>query len=305
MAPQGGKTFISYARDDSEFALKLAGDLRAAGANVWLDRFDIPVGADWPRAVQEALDSCSNCLVVLSPASVGSNNVMAEMNFALDEGKRIFPVLYQECKRPFRVRSSHHADFTTDYQAGFSALVSVLDVERAPPPEARIDSPLEKTMSNPRYTSDLKSLELNNFDLSTILDQETILLVVGIWIGAELLDRPVAELLRDEIDRRGGTNRCRRGIVVTDRECIDNSELRVYPAIAIGGPSANSLTRELDETAPRNSKWSVGRMNGVFVAGPPPRVGLWGPNATNGRLSAERYIGRSDGLESFLKLAWK
>jgi isopentenyl diphosphate isomerase/L-lactate dehydrogenase-like FMN-dependent dehydrogenase len=49
-APSAGernRTFISYAREDSEFALKLVRDLRQAGANVWLDRTDIPVGQNW------------------------------------------------------------------------------------------------------------------------------------------------------------------------------------------------------------------------------------------------------------------
>jgi hypothetical protein len=117
-AAQSGKTFISYAREDAEFALKLTGDLRKSGANLWLDRFDIPVGKNWPRAVEEALDSCGQFLVILSPASVGSDGVSAELNFALDEGKRIFPVLYKDCKRPFRIRSSQYADFTADYQTG-------------------------------------------------------------------------------------------------------------------------------------------------------------------------------------------
>lgn len=30
--------FISYSREDSEFALKLAQDLRAAGAHIWMDQ---------------------------------------------------------------------------------------------------------------------------------------------------------------------------------------------------------------------------------------------------------------------------
>jgi hypothetical protein len=129
---QNARTFISYAREDSEFALKLAGDLRRAGASIWLDRFDIPVGKHWPQAVEEALDSCSQFLAILSPASVGSHNVIAELNFALDEGKRIFPVLCHECRRPFRIRALQYADFTGDYDRGFGELRKALGVERKP-----------------------------------------------------------------------------------------------------------------------------------------------------------------------------
>ena len=137
-------TFISYAREDAAFALKLAADLRKAGANIWIDRFDIPVGKNWPRAVQEALDSCSHFLIILSPTSVGSDNVLAELNFALDEGKQIFPVLYQECKRPFRVRAAQYADFTAGYQTEFSALLKAMAVEQMP---ETVAEPLETAPS--------------------------------------------------------------------------------------------------------------------------------------------------------------
>ncbi len=56
---------------------------------------------------------------------------MAELNFAVDEGKEVFPAVYKECKRPFRIRSAQYADFTEDYELGLSALVKALIVERA------------------------------------------------------------------------------------------------------------------------------------------------------------------------------
>jgi formylglycine-generating enzyme required for sulfatase activity len=123
------RTFVSYARADAEFALKLVADLRKAGVDLWFDRTDIPVGKNWPRAVQDALYSCGQFLVIISPASTGSDNVMAELDFALDEGKRIFPVLQKECRRPFRIRNIQYADFTADYRSGLSELLKALAVE--------------------------------------------------------------------------------------------------------------------------------------------------------------------------------
>src|ERR1017187_6712201 len=69
MPAESTRSFISYAREDAEFALKLAADLRQAGVNVWVDRFDIPVGKNWPRAVEEALDSCGQFLVIRHAAA--------------------------------------------------------------------------------------------------------------------------------------------------------------------------------------------------------------------------------------------
>jgi hypothetical protein len=135
MAPPAGnpRTFISYAREDSEFALKLATDLRAAGADIWLDRFDITVGDPWPQAIDKALDECGQFLVILTRASTGSQNVMAELNSAVDEGKRILPVLREECRIPFRIRAVHYANFTGDYESGLAELLPAIGVRQTPP----------------------------------------------------------------------------------------------------------------------------------------------------------------------------
>ncbi len=62
--PPENHIFLSYARDDHQFALKLAQDLRSAGINIWVDQFDIPKGGHWDRAVQKALKSCQSLLVM-------------------------------------------------------------------------------------------------------------------------------------------------------------------------------------------------------------------------------------------------
>jgi hypothetical protein len=61
---------FSYAREDSETVLRLANDLREAGADVWLDQVDILVRQRWDSAVEEALAACQGMIVVLSPESV-------------------------------------------------------------------------------------------------------------------------------------------------------------------------------------------------------------------------------------------
>ena len=89
MAAQPPKTFFSYAREDAEFALKLAKDLKSAGANIWVDKLDIAAGEPWDDSVQTALTTHPSFLVVLSPASVESKNVKDEIAFALDHKKKI------------------------------------------------------------------------------------------------------------------------------------------------------------------------------------------------------------------------
>lgn len=126
MAETQELAFFSYAREDSTFALKLAKDLKAAGLSIWIDQLDINPGQRWDRTVEEALASCPRMLVVLSPASVASNNVMDEVSYSLEEGKIVIPILHKDCKIPFRLRRVQYADFRTQYEAGITDLVSTL-----------------------------------------------------------------------------------------------------------------------------------------------------------------------------------
>ncbi|MCK4786555.1 MAG: toll/interleukin-1 receptor domain-containing protein [Desulfobacteraceae bacterium] len=118
--------FVSYARTDGEFALKLAKDLRAANVNIWMDQLDIKAGDTWDRAVEDALHRCIGLIVVLSPRTVSSRSVMDEVSFAIEENKKVVPVLYQACKIPFRLRRVQRTDFTSDYSAGLSKLADAL-----------------------------------------------------------------------------------------------------------------------------------------------------------------------------------
>ncbi len=127
---QGARAFFSYSRDDSDFALKLAGDLKAGGASVWLDQVDITPGDQWDRAVEDALTNCPRLLVILSPASVSSRNVMDEVSFALEKGKTVIPVLYRDCAVPFRLRRVQHVDFRQDYGRGLQDLLKTLAPEQ-------------------------------------------------------------------------------------------------------------------------------------------------------------------------------
>jgi hypothetical protein len=136
--------FVSYARTDGEFALKLASDLRSANVNVWIDQLDIMVGVTWDLAVQDALQNCTGLLVILSPRAVSSRSVMDELSFALDENKKVFPVLYQASEIPFRLRRLQHIDFTSNYSTGLSRLVSALS-GTSPAPRGNGDAGSNRT----------------------------------------------------------------------------------------------------------------------------------------------------------------
>src|SRR5664280_3868396 len=128
LATEAQTAFFSYSRDDSEFALRLAEDLKAAGASVWLDQLDIEPGQEWDRAIESALTQSPRMLLILSVSSAKPRNVRNEISLALDEEKTILPVLYQDCTIPLQLRRVQHVDFRTDYARGLKALLKTLDV---------------------------------------------------------------------------------------------------------------------------------------------------------------------------------
>src|SRR5437016_3664094 len=126
-----GRYFLSYARADAPFALRLAEDLRAAGVDVWIDQIDIPPSRRWDRELEAALRASAGVIVILSPRSVASENVMDEVGFAIDQEKDVIPVLYQACEVPLRINRIQRIDFTGDYRVALERCASVLGVARA------------------------------------------------------------------------------------------------------------------------------------------------------------------------------
>src|SRR5580765_3701453 len=96
----GTHLFLSYRSLDLEFALRLAGDLKNAGVDLWMDRFDIPPGADCQREIQRAVDECDGIVCVLTPEyvvrDVTRNYCMDELARAYNTNKRLFPVLLRD-----------------------------------------------------------------------------------------------------------------------------------------------------------------------------------------------------------------
>ena len=122
-----GSVFVSYARDDAAYVSELCRRLRDFGIRVWSDR-DIPSGANWDQSVEDALQSADKMLVVLSPAATRSVNVQDEWSYFLEEGKAVYPMLYQPCDLPFRLRRRQHTRCTGDLLVDIARLVESLSM---------------------------------------------------------------------------------------------------------------------------------------------------------------------------------
>jgi hypothetical protein len=101
---------VCYAREDQDFVSALVVDLRDRGLSIFVDA-DIEPGADWDRTIDDRLRTCTNMLIVLSPAAVGSAEVRGELRIALNLAKPIIPVLLATCETPRQLQNIQYLDF--------------------------------------------------------------------------------------------------------------------------------------------------------------------------------------------------
>lgn len=140
------KIFFSYSRaDGSEFALRLALDLKRKGFDVWIDQEDIRAGSEWDIEIEKALETCDCLLFVETEKSVTSNNVLDEVYYALEQHKKVIPLIVVDSKTPFRLQRIQHISFIKDYNAGLALLIKELESNNSAEafhPEVKI--PLKK-----------------------------------------------------------------------------------------------------------------------------------------------------------------
>src|ERR1039458_1642224 len=84
--------FISYSSKDREKAEQLSELLSSAGLSVWIDKSGIDMATSWSKEIVQAIDGCKAFLVLLSPFSVLSPNVIKEVSLAAEKRKKILPL---------------------------------------------------------------------------------------------------------------------------------------------------------------------------------------------------------------------
>ncbi len=85
--------FISYSREDVDFARYLRAQFETEGYRVWMDEQRLHPGSDWWDEIENNIITCSVFMVVMSPNSAGSKWVKREILCAEDNHRPIFPIL--------------------------------------------------------------------------------------------------------------------------------------------------------------------------------------------------------------------
>jgi hypothetical protein len=86
------KVFISYSRQDREFAGWLKDALTRAGIGASLDVFDLEPGADFASAIRDAIQTADAVVAIVSDSPI-AGYVGVEIGMAVGLGKRVVAVL--------------------------------------------------------------------------------------------------------------------------------------------------------------------------------------------------------------------
>ena len=140
-SPDRGKlrVFVSYSRDDLDFADQLDAALNACGFECIIDRQDISGGEDWKRRLGNLISEADTVVFVLSPTSARSEICAWEVEEAARLSKRILPVNCRPLKGaspPPRLRNLNYIFFHADPKApgsgfgtGLANLVAALKTD--------------------------------------------------------------------------------------------------------------------------------------------------------------------------------
>lgn len=160
--------FVSYAHLDSEKVFKEIKRFNEAGFHVWYDEGIAP-GNEWTDEIADALASCALFVVMITPTSAPRENVLNEINFALDEKKPFLAIHLEETvmERGLKLRigtkqailkyKMTEEEYIYKYTEAFTRLIlgqqkKVADAIAAPA-SSYVDAPSRSDTSNPAVSS--------------------------------------------------------------------------------------------------------------------------------------------------------
>lgn len=121
--------FISYTRKDYDFAWRLATSIQLS-VPIWMDRLSIGIAEDWDSMIDHAIEECNSFIIILSPESVKSIEVRAELRSAIELNKHIVPVLKEKCSIPRYLKVINYVDFTNSWADAIDLLIETIQAKR-------------------------------------------------------------------------------------------------------------------------------------------------------------------------------
>jgi hypothetical protein len=129
------QVFIAYVVEDRQAAERLYGTLQSAGYAPWMDERKLLPGQNWPRAIENAIETSDFFIPCFSENSVGKRGgFQAEIRYALDCARQlpleeifVVPVRFGPCRLPRAIqREYQYVDLLPDWAGGVALLLATL-----------------------------------------------------------------------------------------------------------------------------------------------------------------------------------
>ncbi|GAB1420190.1 hypothetical protein MASR2M15_02740 [Anaerolineales bacterium] len=130
--------FISYSRRDKNFVRIIHERLEVDKRDVWVDWENIPLTAEWLEEIYLGIESSDAFVYIISPDSVRSEVCTLELKHAIENNKRLIPILHRDLVEESDqglldpAISSHNWIFfrdQDDFEESFKALIAALDTD--------------------------------------------------------------------------------------------------------------------------------------------------------------------------------
>lgn len=105
------KVFISYSREDSDWARTFAEALRQHGVEVWFEQWSIAPGDSVVKAVETGIRESDVIVAILSRSNANNPNIYFELGVALGAGKLLIPIVAEDLETsmfPFDLRTRRY-----------------------------------------------------------------------------------------------------------------------------------------------------------------------------------------------------
>ncbi|MBL8103264.1 MAG: toll/interleukin-1 receptor domain-containing protein [Anaerolineales bacterium] len=119
--------FVSYSRREIGFVDSLVDKLEDNGHQVWLDYRSLIPGTPWLDQIHKGIGAADVILLVVSKASLASQNVEVEWRSVLEQKKRIILLVFEVVDLPSELERYEWVDFRGSFKAGLLELLSQIE----------------------------------------------------------------------------------------------------------------------------------------------------------------------------------
>lgn len=162
--------FISYSKEDGEFAENVQHRLQQAGFTVWRD-VQLRGGEDWRQGIDDGIRKAFALIIVMSPDAKNSEYVTYEWAFAWGVGIKVIPILFKSTNLHPRLESLQYLNFTNRDARPWNELFELLrDAEKS---ENNKGKPAPSNLANHElnqaaYERMIKKLKEPGYDWRTL-----------------------------------------------------------------------------------------------------------------------------------------